>query len=143
MFLKGISEYNRQGQEVKTGMVIGRAARDAEHYTTSTGKDVTSVSIKAYGKQDGTAEFLNVKCWGTLSGIAETIRKGDPFLAAGRIEIREYNGKLYKDLAADFVLPLSVPVSAASPAQNLSSLQSRMENAGFAEISEEDGELPF
>lgn len=140
MFIKGITEYGRSGEEVQTGLVVGRATKDADHRRTSGGKDVTTVSVRAYGRKDGSAAFLDVKCWGGLSDQAGRISKGDTFLAAGRLETREYKGKNYTDLIADFVLPLS-PASAAS--DNFAALSGRMQDAGFADISEEDGELPF
>lgn len=40
MFIKGITEYDRQGNEVKTGMVFGRATKDADHRRTNSGKDI-------------------------------------------------------------------------------------------------------
>lgn len=142
MFIKGISDYNRQGQEVRTGLFAGTAIRDGEINVTKSGKRVGSVSVRAYSRKDGTAAFLTVKAWGDFADIVASLRKGDAFLAAGRIEDRAYNEKTYTDLVCDFILA-SAGGEAASISQNLSSLQSRMDNAGFAEISEEDGELPF
>lgn len=142
MFIKGISDYSRQGQEVRTGLFAGAAIRDGEINVTRSGKRVGSVSVRAYSRKDGTAAFLTVKAWGDFADTVASLRKGDAFLAAGRIEDREYNGKTYTDLVCDFILA-SDGREAASIAQNLSSLQSRMEGAGFAEIREEDGELPF
>lgn len=138
MFIKGITEYDRQGNEVKTGMVFGRATKDADHRRTNSGKDITTVSVKAYDRKDGTAVFLDIKCWGSLASVADGVMKGDPVMAAGRLSSREYNGKTYLDLTADFFLP-----SAAAQAGNLQALSGRMQESGFAPISEEDGNLPF
>lgn len=142
MFIKGVTEYNQQGQEVMTGMVIGRATKDADHRRTGGGKDITTVSVKAYDRKDGSAAFMDVKCWGPLAILADPIRKGQSFMAAGRLAFREYNGKTCTDLNADFFMPMGG--GAARPAaSSFDALAGRMENAGFADISEEDGELPF
>lgn len=138
MFIKGITEYDKQGSEVQTGMVFGRATKDAEHRRTNSGKDITTVSVKAYGRKDGTAAFLDIKCWGSLASSADGVMKGDPVMAAGRLSSREYNGKTYLDLTADFFLS-----TAAAQAGNLQALSGRMQESGFAPIAEEDGELPF
>lgn len=138
MFIKGITEYDRQGNEVQTGMVFGRATKDADHRRTNSGKDITTVSVKAYDRKDGTAAFLDIKCWGSLASSADGVMKGDPVMAAGRLSSREYNGKTYLDLTAGFFLP-----SAAAQAGNLKALSGRMQESGFAPISEEDGNLPF
>ena len=138
MFIKGITEYDRQGNEVKTGMVFGRATKDADHRRTNSGKDITTVSVKAYDRKDGTAAFLDIKCWGSLASVADGVIKGDPVMAAGRLSSREYNGKTSLYLTADFFLP-----SAAAQAGNLQALSGRMQESGFAPISEEDGNLPF
>lgn len=142
MFIKGISDYNRQGQEVHTGLFAGSAIRDGEINVTQSGKRVGSVSVRAYSRKDGTAAFLTVKAWGNFADTVSSLQKGDAFLAAGRIENREYNGKTYTDLVCDFVIACPSGTAASVP-QNFSNLQSRMDNAGFAEIGEEDGELPF
>lgn len=141
MFIKGVTEYDRQGQEVLTGMVIGRATKDADHRRTGSGKDITTVSVKAYDRKDGSAAFMDVKCWGSLAALADQVHKGETFLAAGRLSFREYNGKTYTDLTADFFQPMSGAARSASG--NFDALAGRMENAGFADIGEEDGALPF
>ena len=60
------------------------------------------------------------------------------------METREYNGKTYTDMLVDLLL---IPGDVAS---NRAALENRMAYAGynaggsdFAEIGEEDGELPF
>lgn len=103
MFINGITDYDRNGNEVKTGLVIARATCDGDIRITSSGKEVGSISVRAYGRKDGTAAFLTVKGWGHLARQLSVMVKGDRVIAAGRLESREYNGKTYTDLIADYV----------------------------------------
>lgn len=139
MYIKGITEYAKDGSPVETALVAGRATSDGERRTTGGGKAYGTVSVKAFGRKDGTAAFLTVKAWDDpfASAIA-SLRKGDVFLVAGRIDRREYNGKSYTDLAADFVWT----GPAASPA---AALRERMESAGegFVVLDGDESELPF
>ena len=105
MFINGLPDYDRNGKEVKTGLVIARATCDGDIRVTGTGKEVGSISVRAYGRKDGTAAFLTVKGWGKLGRELSKLVKGDTVVAAGRLESREYNGKTYTDLVADFILP--------------------------------------
>ena len=79
-----------------------------------------------------------VKGWGHLARQLSVMVKGDRVIAAGRLESREYNGKTYTDLIADYVWPTEkeshFPIQ--SGGVNVSA-------ADFAEIGEEDGKLPF
>lgn len=143
MYIKGLSEYTRDGAEMETALVAGRAAQDGERRTTGSGKAYATVSVKAFGRRDGTAAFLTVKAWDS-EGAARlsALRKGDPLLAVGRIDRREYNGKTYTDLVCDFV----VTQKAAFIPED--ALAERMAGAGegFAMIDgaeADDGELPF
>ena len=138
MFVNGIKEYDKQGREVKTGIVAGAAARDGEIKVFDSGKCVGSVSVIAYHRQDGTAVFLTVKAWGDSAPAVGRLEKGDRFLAAGRIETRESNGKTYTDLTADLFLteskakpfiPAGAPVDVSAD--------------GFDEVSDDPAELPF
>ena len=134
MFINGITDYDRSGKEVKTGFVIAKATCDGDIRITSSGKEVGSISVRAYGRKDGTAAFLTVKGWGHLARQLSVMVKGDRVIAAGR----EHNGKTYTDLIADYVWPTEkeshFPIQ--SGGVNVSA-------ADFAEIGEEDGKLPF
>jgi single-strand DNA-binding protein len=44
--------------------------------------------------RDGNTSFANVKCWRQLANnAAPSFRKGDPIVLAGRLHIREYQGR--------------------------------------------------
>lgn len=131
MFLNGVLDYDRSGKEHRTGLVAGRATGDGEVRTLDSGKQVGSVSIRACSRKDGTAAFFSVKSWdGDVIDRIAALRKGDRLLAAGRLEFREYNGKTYIDLLADFLL--TQPQEPSSPAQ-----------PAFRDLAEDDGDLPF
>lgn len=145
MLINGVTEYARDGKEQKTALVVGRATGDGEVKHTQSGKSVASVSVKAFGRKDGSAAFITVKTFNEkeISKVS-SLRKGDSFLAAGRLDSREYNGKTYTDLLADFVATAG---GQASPMDVLADRVDKAfgENAGggdFAEIGDE-GELPF
>ena len=70
--------------------------------------------------------------------LLAALRKGDRILAAGVVETREYNGKTYTDMLVDFVIPADMAPSLSTASPPASSVP-----GGFAEIGEEDGELPF
>lgn len=105
MFVLGAKDFDRNGKESSTALFAGAAIKDSEFKTTRNGKELGEVSVKAYSRKDGTAAFLTVKGWGPLARQVASLSKGDRFLAAGRLESREYNGKTYTDLVADFILP--------------------------------------
>lgn len=130
-------------------LVTGRASKDAEMKLVGA-KDspVTQFSIVAGKRADESAIFVEVKAWYRLAEYAEGIRKGDNVLAIGEIEEREYNGKVYKTLVAEYLdyvgsskkqaqnkpspAPISTPAAKAStPAQ------------AFTQIDVDDGDLPF
>ena len=104
MFIQGLTDYDKNGQAVKTGLFAGQAVKDGSLYTTNSGKEVGSVSVIAYHRKDSTAAFLTVKGWGGLARKVSSVNKGDSLLAAGRVETHEYNGKTFTELTADFIV---------------------------------------
>lgn len=138
MYISGVKEYDKQGREMKTCCIFGRATKDGEIKSISGDKHLASISVKAFGRKDGSAEFVTVKAWDGpfLDAIANT-EKGDAMMACGRLEEREYNGKSYVDMMVDFYL--RVPADGGVSA-NFASLNQKV--AEFNAI-EEDNELPF
>ncbi len=137
MFVNGVPDFSKKtGKEQKTGILVGRAMDAADVRTTTSGKQVASLNLRAYGKKDGTVAYITVKSWDAeLIDQMAFILPGDKILAAGRLEFREYNGKTYVDLVADFLMIQRGRESAvpAAPAPQ------------FDQIPEEEepGELPF
>lgn len=143
MYIKGITDYSKNGESRETGLFAGLVSQDGELKRTQNGKEFGSASIRAFNRKDGTAAFMTIKSFGDYSRLIANLRKGDHILCAGIVESREYNGKTYTDMMVDFLIAGDTVPSASAPAENRAALSKRMDSAGFAEISEEDGELPF
>lgn len=143
MYIKGITDYSKNGEARETGLYAGLVSQDGELKRTQNGKEFGSASIRAFNRKDGTAAFMTIKSFGDYSRLIANLRKGDHILCAGIVESREYNGKTYTDMMVDFLIAGDTVPSASAPAENRAALSKRMDSAGFAEISEEDGELPF
>ena len=143
MNIKGIPHYSRDGKQKETGLFAGIVSQAGELKQTQNGKEFGSASVRAFHRKDGTAAFMTIKSFGDYSRLIANLRKGDHILCAGIVESREYNGKTYTDMMVDFLIAGDTVPSASAPAENRAALSKRMDSAGFAEISEEDGELPF
>lgn len=144
MYIKGITDYNKQGESRETGLFAGLVSQDGELKQTQNGKEFGSASVRAFNRKDGTAAFMAIKSFGDYSRLIANLRKGDRILCAGTVESREYNGKTYTDMLVDFMMTSDTIPAASAPAENRAALTQRMESAGFAEITpDEDAELPF
>ena len=144
MYIKGITDYNKQGESRETGLYAGLVSQDGELKRTQNGKEFGSASVRAFNRKDGTAAFMTIKSFGYYSRLIANLRKGDRILCAGTVESREYNGKTYTDMLVDFMMTSDTIPAASAPAENRAALTQRMESAGFAEITpEENAELPF
>ena len=144
MYIKGITDYNKQGESRETGLFAGLVSQDGELKQTQNGKEFGSASVRAFNRKDGTAAFMTIKSFGDYSRLIANLRKGDRILCAGTVESREYNGKTYTDMLVDFMMTSDTIPAASAPAENRAALTQRMESAGFAEITpEENAEFPF
>ena len=144
MYIKGITDYNKQGESRENGLFAGLVSQDGELKRTQNGKEFGSASVRAFNRKDGTAAFMAIKSFGDYSHLIANLRKGDRILCAGTVESREYNGKTYTDMLVDFMMTSDTIPAASAPAENRAALTQRMESAGFAEITpEDDAELPF
>ena len=144
MYIKGITDYNKQGESRETGLFAGIVSQDGELKQTQNGKEFGSASVRAFNRKDGTAAFMTIKSFGDYSRLIANLRKGDRILCVGTVESREYNGKTYTDMLVDFMMTSDTIPAASAPAENRAALTQRMESAGFAEITpEEDALLPF
>lgn len=103
MYIPGTATYSKESAKIQTGLVAGRIAKDGELRFTQSGKAVGSVSVPAFDRQDGTTSWLTVKAWGSAAKLLGNARKGDHVFAVGRLDSRDYNGRTYTDLVADYV----------------------------------------
>lgn len=90
-------------------IVAGTATRDAESKFTQSGKAVTKFGVYI-GKENGESKYANVVCWDNLAVYAAPIAKDCNVIVAGRITQREYNGKTYTDIVADWINYIMPPL---------------------------------
>ena len=100
-------------------MVCGGISRDAElEHVGQDNKRVCKVGVAVGKDEEGKTKWCNVVAWHDLASILCVARKGDPVLIIGKLKSREYNGKTYTDLVADFVSIASVHAVAESEANH-------------------------
>ena len=125
--------------------LLGRMTRDPEIRRTNGGTAVTSFTLavdrdyKSNGEKE--TDFIDVVAWrNTAEFVSKYFSKGRMAIVEGRLQIRDWTDKNgNKRRTAEVV------------ADNVYFGDSKRENkeepeykqADFAEISEEDGELPF
>ena len=130
----GTDSFNGQNYDVY--MLVGNAVSDAEIKQSKGGKAFGKVSVAAKKNPDSTTMFVTVTGFRGLSATVGSITKGAAIMAVGKLEKREYNGKTYWDMMADYVssaggfVPMGIFKPVAKPASE------------FAEIHEVE-ELPF
>lgn len=124
-------------------MVCGNCSKDGElKYVGEKNTPKCSVGL-AVGKRqpedggDPETVWCNVVAWRGVAEVLSTAKKGDPVFAVGRLKSREYEGKTYTDLVADFV-SICTPKSAHGTPEYGPAPES-----GFRDIDENDGDLPF
>lgn len=142
MYIKGITDYDRNGEKRETGLFAGLVSQDGElRSTTTSGKTYGQASVRAFNRKDGTAAFMTIKSFqAETASLLSNLRKGDRIIAAGVVETREYNGKTYTDMLADFLIPADIaPAAFSAPAYG----SPKQAQPDFSDIGEEDGELPF
>lgn len=147
-------------------IVMGRLTRDPELRRTSSGTAVTSFTLavdRDFKDQNGDKEtdFIDVVAWrNTAEFVSKYFTKGRMAVAEGRLQIRDWTdrdgGKRRSaEIIAenvyfgDFKHETQQNVSQHTQADNMASLAGRVagfsggNSGGFAEVGEEDGELPF
>ena len=143
-------------------IIMGRLTRDPELRRTGSGTAVTSFSLavdRDFKSQNGEKEtdFIDVVAWrSTAEFVSKYFTKGRMAVVEGRLQIRDwtdkdggkrrsaevvadnvYFGDSKRDGASDY---------GAAPAYSAPSRPAAAPMSGhsdFAEIGEEDGELPF
>ena len=146
-------------------IIMGRLVKDPELRRTQSGTAVTSFRIavdRDFKSQDGTkqADFFDVVAWrNTAEFVSKYFTKGRMAVVEGRLQIRDwtdrdggkrrsaeviaenvYFGDSKRDSVGDYGsapaygAPASGYAAPAAPAGG---------HSDFAEIGEEDGELPF
>lgn len=91
-----------QGKVGSGAIVAGKAIRDAECREVSNGVQKVTIAVSSGIKPD--SPIVNVVAWRDLAEVAKPIKKGDRVLAVGEVQTREYNGRTYSDLVADWLM---------------------------------------
>ena len=146
--------------------IMGRLTRDPELRRTQSGTAVTSFSLavdRDFKTQGGEKEtdFIDVVAWrNTAEFVSKYFTKGRMAIAEGRLQIRDWTDKdgnkrksaevvadnvYFGDSKRDGAGDGGYAPSSSAPAPSGSSRSSAPMDgrSDFAEISEEDGELPF
>ena len=135
-------------------IVMGRLVRDPELRRTQSGTAVTSVRIavdRDFKDQNGEkqADFFDVVAWkSTAEFVAKYFTKGRMAVVEGRLQTREWtdrngNKRVTTEIVADTVY-FADSKQGISREQQEANFQRLSESADqFAEIGQEDGELPF
>ena len=148
--------------------IMGRLTRDPELRRTQSGTAVTSFSLavdRDFKSQSGEKEtdFIDVVAWrSTAEFVSKYFTKGRMAVVEGRLQIRDwtdrdggkrrsaevvadnvYFGDSKRDSAGDYGAPpaYGAPASYGAPAAGRGAPAGG--SSDFAEIGEEDGELPF
>lgn len=113
---------------------------------------LTKFSVKVGEKaptvegERGEAIWTNCDAWHAASRLlqASGAKKGDGVFCSGKMTSREYEGKTYKTLNVDFVIPAIVPERTATPATTAAA-SAHPELGDLSEFEElmSDGDVPF
>lgn len=136
----GTSHYN--GKESPVYLLQGNATRDGE-WAPVNGKDHGKVSVAAAQDATGDTVFVTINGWRDKAADVADVRKMDSVLAIGTLKIRDYNGKQYYDLDADFICLSGTSGSSIDRGSNAPEYPPASSAPQFSEMPDEAGELPF
>ena len=134
-------------------ILMGRMTRDPELRRTNSGTAVTTFSLavdRDFKGQNGEKEtdFIDVNCWrNTAEFVSKYFGKGRMAVVEGRLQIRDWTDKDGNKRRSAEVVADNVYFADSRPAEGNNAPD--MNGAApaqaprFAEIVEEDGELPF
>ena len=141
-------------------IIMGRLTKDPELRRTANGTAVTSFSVavdRDFKGQNGEKEtdFIDVVAWrNTAEFVCQYFSKGRMAVVEGRLQMRDWkdqngNSRRTVEIIADNVYfgdskrDGAAPVSDFAPAGGYNRAPAGGMPSTFAEIEEEDGELPF
>ncbi|MGE4483955.1 MAG: single-stranded DNA-binding protein [Oscillospiraceae bacterium] len=141
--------------------LMGRLTRDPELRRTQTGTPVASFSLavdRDFGAKDGDkqTDFIDIVAWrSTAEFVSKYFAKGRMAVVSGRLQIRDWTdrdgGKRRSaEVIADNVYfgdskkdRESGDSSPAGERQSSGGYSDPVSNSGFAELDDDDGDLPF
>ena len=142
-------------------IIMGRLTKDPELRRTANGTAVTSISLaveRDFKGQNGEKEtdFIDVVAWrNTAEFVSQYFTKGRMAIVEGRLQMRDWkdqngNNRRTAEVVADNVYFGDSKRDGAAPMMGGSAPSGGYSKApmggmpsAFAEIEEEDGELPF
>ena len=124
-------------------MVCGNCGQDPELKTVGEKNHrKCTVGLAVGRRQDDSTIWCNVVAWHDLASVLAEAHKGAAVLVVGRIKSREYKGKTYTDLEAEFVSVANPPKS--SIASTRSVLEEPQKPDDFlTQLDDSDPNLPF
>lgn len=130
-------------------ILMGRLTRDPELRHTQSGTKVAAFALaveRDYKDQNGEKEtdFIDVVAWrGTAEFVSKYFTKGRMAVVEGRLQIRDWTDKDGHKRRSAEVVAENVYFGDSKKADGASKYQAAGGDQEFAEIGEEDGELPF
>ena len=125
-------------------MVCGRLPRDAELRTVGEKKSSLlsfGLAVGERGEGDNKETvWANVQAWHERARKYTGLKKGDTVMVIGKLDVREYEGKTYKNLVADMIITEGALAEAAAAAP--APLPSADLGEDFEELFSDDG-VPF
>lgn len=146
---------------LNTITIAGRMVRDPELRRTNSGKAATSFTLAVdrdfKNQQTGEKEvdFLDCVAWGSTAETVERyFRKGQMAMVTGRLQIRQYTNKNGQKRRYAEILVSSVyfcgskesgthTSSGADSGYSTPAYQAAAPAANFAELEDDDAQLPF
>jgi single-strand DNA-binding protein len=128
---------------------MGRLTRDPELRHTQTGTAVTSFTLavdRPFSKDgEKQTDFIDIVCWRqTAEFVAKYFSKGMMAAVTGRLQIRDYTDKEgNKRKAAEVIAENVYFTESKKKDSGNEGFQMPVTGQDFAELEDDDGDLPF
>ena len=141
----GISHYN--GKPLPIYLLSGNATSDGEDKPVN-GKSHARVSVAAVRHADDSTTYINVNGWRDRAADIIAVRTGESLLVIGPLKEREYNGKKYFDMDAEYISRSGVDgciISGEYPTDYGPDAYATRMDYGMVDLTDEDdsSDLPF
>lgn len=134
--------------------IMGRLTRDPELRHTASGTPVASFTVavdRDFKTKDGEKEtdFIEVVAWrSTAEFVSKHFKKGRMAVVAGRLQMRKWtdkegNNRVSAEVVAENIYFGDSKKDDSASYGNATSFPAAVPEQAFAEIQEEDGDLPF
>ena len=131
-------------------VIMGRLTKDPELRRTGSGTAVTSFSLacdRDFKSRSGDKEtdFIEVVAWkNTAEFVSKYFSKGRMAVVEGRLQIRDWTDKAgNKRITAEIVADNVYFADSKRDSDSAYNAREYEKNPDFAEIIEDDGEIPF